>query len=157
MMRATISFLMILFLSLPIMSISAQQEGIWEELKTTLPKELPLLASRAQVDSLLGKASLIEGNWHYYSFKGVNYPLAIKIVDGKMIGGNYQLLSPYPKIISLAAWKERLSGWKATDPNDGHDFGRYRFYTSADGHYQLKFKITNDDGVLDSFKWGDWK
>ncbi len=135
----------------------AQQDKIWDELKTTFPKVLSLQSTGEEVVKALGKAKLIEGDWHFYSIKAINYPLAIKIVNGKMIGGNYQFLSPYPKVITLASWKEKYKDWKVSDPADGHDFGRYQIYTSPDGFFQLQFVLKNGDGVLNSFKWGDWK
>lgn len=147
--------LIILFLFLFSYSLFAE-DVFWQKLKMTLPAPLEWQSNRETIEKALGTPTLKEKDWYYYSEKNVKYPLAIKLESNRMIGGTYQFLSPYKQVITLSSLTKMLSQWTLRNP-EGHDFGRYQYYTSPDKTIELRFFIQGKDGALDSFKWGDWK
>lgn len=146
------------FLHLSLAQAQASQQDLQNELFKLLPKTLDTSESRDRYEAwakLYGKASMIEGEWHYYSLHGVNYPLALKVRKGKVVGGNFHALSPYQQILTYSQLQEHLKTWTRIEPSHSHDLGRYYDYQSKDLGFAIRFKAKGNDGMVESFKWGE--
>lgn len=149
-----ISFL-ITFVPLRSVRGEATQLSILKELLTLLPRPIDKVESSEEWQQIYGQASLVEGEWHYYSIQGINYPLAIKVRQKKIIGGNFKPLSPYKVVIPYSQFQKTIANWKRVDPKDPHDFGRYVDYLSPDNSLSIRFKMKGSEGMVESFSWGE--